>query len=133
MKELIQYDNLYARISDEENGRTLWDMYWQNPVTGEPEAFIAREGVTSGRRMRAIYCPEHLHLYHLLCKWEEEEDKEEEMKPRMSATANHTAPLAKKNMTGCRSERSIRAHNSRSSGFVVSLLLSEAMKKHPLS
>jgi len=81
VKELMQYDNLYARISDEETGRTLWDMYWQNPVTGEPEAFIAREGVTSGRRMRATYCPEHLHLYHLLCKWEEEEDKEEELRP----------------------------------------------------
>jgi hypothetical protein len=81
VKELIQYDNLYARISDEETGRTLWDMYWQNPVTGEPEAFIAREGVTSGRKMRATYCPEHLHLYHLLCRWEEQEDKEDEMKP----------------------------------------------------
>ena len=81
VQELMQYDNLYARISDEETGRTLWDMYWQNPVTGEPEAFIAREGVTSGRRMRATYCPEHLHLYHLLCRWEEEEDKEEELSP----------------------------------------------------
>jgi len=81
VQELMQYDNLYARISDEETGRTLWDMYWQNPVTGEPEAFIAREGVTSGRKMRATYCPEHLHLYHLLCRWEEEEDKEEELRP----------------------------------------------------
>jgi hypothetical protein len=81
VKELIQYDNLYSRISDEETGRTLWEMYWQNPVTGEPEAFIAREGVTSGRRMRATYCPEHLHLYHLLCRWEEEEDKEAELNP----------------------------------------------------
>ena len=81
VKELIQYDNLYARISDEETGRSLWEMYWQNPVTGEPEAFLAREGVTSGRKMRATYCPEHLHLYHLLCKWEEEEDKEAELNP----------------------------------------------------
>lgn len=79
--ELIQYDNLYARIGDEETGRTLWDMYWQNPVTGEPEAFIARDGVTSGRKLRATYCPEHLHLYHLLRKWEEEEDREDEMRP----------------------------------------------------
>mgnify|MGYP003636154700 CR=1 FL=1 len=81
VKELIQYDNLYARISDEETGRSLWEMYWQNPVTGEPEAFLAREGVTSGRKMRGTYCPEHLHLYHLLCKWEEEEDKEAELNP----------------------------------------------------
>ena len=81
VKELIQYDNLYARISDEESGRTLWEMYWQNPVTGEPEAFLAREGVTSGRKMRATYCPEHLHLYHLLCRWEEEEEKEAELNP----------------------------------------------------
>lgn len=81
VKELIQHDNLYARISDEDTGKTLWDMYWQNPVTGEPEAFIAREGVTSGRKMRATYCPEHLHLYHLLCKWEEQQDVEDEMKP----------------------------------------------------
>ena len=81
VKQLIQHDNLYSRITDEESGRTLWDMYWQNPVTGEPEAFIAREGVTSGRKMRATYCPEHLHLYHLLCKWEEQQDVEDEMKP----------------------------------------------------
>ena len=79
--ELIQHDNLYARITDEDSSKTLWDLYWKNPVTGEPEAFIAREGVTSGRRMRATYCPEHLHLYHLLCKWEEEEDRENEMRP----------------------------------------------------
>jgi len=79
--ELIQHDNLYARISDDETGKTLWDMYWQNPITGEPEAFIAREGVTSGRKMRATYCPEHLHLYHLLVKWEEEEEREAEMRP----------------------------------------------------
>tara|TARA_R100000482_G_scaffold124178_1_gene76128 strand:- start:302 stop:763 length:462 start_codon:yes stop_codon:yes gene_type:complete len=31
--------------------------------------------------MRGTYCPEHLHLYHLLCKWEAEEEKEAEMKP----------------------------------------------------
>ena len=46
-----------------------------------PEAFIAREGVTSGRKMMGTYCPEHLHLYHLLCKWEAEQDREDEMKP----------------------------------------------------
>ena len=79
--ELIQHDNLYARISDDETGQTLWDLYWKNPVTGEPEAFIAREGVTSGRNMRATYCPEHLHLYHLLVKWEAEQDREDEMRP----------------------------------------------------
>lgn len=80
-KELIQYDNLYAKICDDETGRSLWDMYWQNPVTGEAEAFLAMENVTSGRKMRGTYCPEHLHLYHLLCKWEAEEEKENEMKP----------------------------------------------------
>ncbi len=79
--ELIQHDNLYARITDEETGQSLWDLYWKNPVTGEPEAFVAREGVTSGRKMRGTYCPEHLHLYHLLCKWEAEQDREDEMKP----------------------------------------------------
>ena len=26
--------------------------------------------------MNATYCPEHLHLYHLLCKWEAEEEQE---------------------------------------------------------
>ena len=66
VQELIQYDNLYARICDEETGKSLWELYWQNPITGEPEAFIAREGVTSGRKLRGTYCPEHLHLYHLL-------------------------------------------------------------------
>jgi len=79
--ELIQHDNLYAKICDEDTGKSLWEMYWQNPVTGEPEAFVAREGVTSGRKLRATYCPEHLHLYHLLCKWEAEEERENEMKP----------------------------------------------------
>ena len=29
--------------------------------------------------MRGTYCPEHLHLYHLLCKWEAEEEKEAEI------------------------------------------------------
>lgn len=31
--------------------------------------------------MRGTYCPEHLHLYHLLCKWEAEEDRQNEMNP----------------------------------------------------
>lgn len=80
-KKLIQYDNLYARITDEETGKSLWEMYWQNPISGQTEAFLARSGVTSGRTMRGTYCPEHLHLYHLLCKWEAEQEREDEMKP----------------------------------------------------
>tara|TARA_R100001015_G_C4622152_1_gene179526 strand:+ start:500 stop:1480 length:981 start_codon:yes stop_codon:yes gene_type:complete len=75
-EELIKYDNLYAKICDEENGKSLWELYWQNPVTGAPEAFVAREQVTNGRLMKGTYCPEHLHLYHLLCKWESEADKD---------------------------------------------------------
>ena len=75
-EELIKYDNLYAKICDEETGRSLWELYWHNPVTGEPEAFVARENITDGRKMKGTYCPEHLHLYHLLCKWEAEEEKE---------------------------------------------------------
>ena len=51
-------------------------MYWKNPVTNAPEAFVAREQVTNGRKMKGTYCPEHLHLYHLLCKWESEADKD---------------------------------------------------------
>lgn len=78
---LIQHDNLYMRICDEDTGRSLWEMYWQNPVTGQPEAFIARDRVTSGKKMRGTYCPEHLHLFHLLTKWETEEDKQTEMNP----------------------------------------------------
>ena len=78
---LIQHDNLYMRICDEDTGRSLWEMYWQNPVTGQPEAFIARDKVSSGKKMRGTYCPEHLHLYHLLTKWEAEEDKQNEMNP----------------------------------------------------
>ena len=81
VKDLIQHDNLYARICDDETGKSLWELYWQNPITGEAEAFVAREGVTSGRKMRGTYCPEHLHLYHLLRKWEEQEEAEAEMKP----------------------------------------------------
>jgi|TARA_R100001463_G_scaffold15644_3_gene40784 hypothetical protein len=75
-EELIKYDNLYAKICDEESGKSLWELYWQNPVTGAPEAFVAREQVTNGRLMKGTYCPEHLHLYHLLCKWESEADKD---------------------------------------------------------
>jgi len=75
-EELIKYDNLYAKICDEDNGRSLWEMYWTNPVTGESEAFVARENVIDGRKMRGTYCPEHLHLYHLLCKWGTESDKD---------------------------------------------------------
>ena len=78
---LIQYDNLYMRICDDETGRSLWEMYWQNPVTGQPEAFVAQDRVTSGRKLRGTYCPEHMHLYHLLVKWEAEEDKQNEMNP----------------------------------------------------
>jgi len=79
---LIQYENLYAKIADEDTGRTIWEMYWQNPVTGEPEAFTALERVTGGRKMRGTYCPEHMHLYHLLVKWEAEEDKLNESNPK---------------------------------------------------
>lgn len=81
VKELIQHDNLYARISDEDSGISLWDLYWTNPITSQPEAFIARTGVTSGRKLQGTYCPEHLHLYHLLCKWETQQDKDDELKP----------------------------------------------------
>lgn len=79
--ELIQTDNLYQRITDDETERSLWEMYWNNPITGEVEAFLAQDKVTSGKRMKGTYCPEHLHLYHLLCKWEAEQEKEDEMKP----------------------------------------------------
>ena len=79
--ELIQTDNLYQRITDDESGRSLWEMYWNNPITGEVEAFLAQDKVTSGKRMKGTYCPEHLHLYHLLCKWEEEEEREAELQP----------------------------------------------------
>ena len=75
-EELIKYDNLYAKICDEETGKSLWDLYWRNPVTQTPEPFVAREPVTNGRKMKGTYCPEHLHLYHLLCKWESESDKD---------------------------------------------------------
>jgi hypothetical protein len=78
---LIQHDNLYMRICDDETGRSLWEMYWQNPVTGQPEAFVAQDNVTSGRKLKGTYCPEHMHLYHLLVKWEAEEDKQSEMNP----------------------------------------------------
>ena len=72
--------NIYDQIIDEETGKSLWELYFHNPVTGEPEAFVAREGVTSGRKLRGTYCPEHLHLYHMLTKWEKEEEMEQEAK-----------------------------------------------------
>ena len=70
--------NVYDQIIDEDTGKSLWELYFLNPVTGETEAFIAREKVTSGKKMRGTYCPEHLHLYHLLTKWEKEEEAEQE-------------------------------------------------------
>lgn len=79
---LIQHDNLYHKIRDEDTNQSLWELYWQNPINGQPEAFIAKEKVTSGRKMRGTYCPEHMHLYHLLCKWEAEEDKIRESNPK---------------------------------------------------
>jgi hypothetical protein len=72
--------NIYDQIIDEDTGKSLWELYFHNPVTGEPEAFVAREGVTSGRKLRGTYCPEHLHLYHMLTKWEKEEEAEQEAK-----------------------------------------------------
>ena len=27
VKELIKYDNLYAKITDEVSGKSLWEMY----------------------------------------------------------------------------------------------------------
>jgi hypothetical protein len=80
-KKLIEHDNLYARITDEDTGRSLWEMYWQNPISGQTEAFLARSGVTSGKTLKGTYCPEHLHLYHLLCKWEAAQEQEDEMRP----------------------------------------------------
>jgi hypothetical protein len=70
--------NIYEQVVDEETGQSLFDIYMKNPVTGDVEWFVARENVTSGRKMRGTYCPEHLHLYHLLCKWEKEEEIEQE-------------------------------------------------------
>jgi len=69
--------NVYEMITDEETGKTLWEEYFKDPLTGSPQAFQARERVTGGRILRATYCPEHLHLYHLLCKWERAEQDEE--------------------------------------------------------
>tara|TARA_R110002012_G_scaffold187607_1_gene354586 strand:- start:2595 stop:3521 length:927 start_codon:yes stop_codon:yes gene_type:complete len=78
---LIQHDNLYHKIRDDDTNKSLWELYWQNPITGQAEAFIAKEKITTGRNMRGTYCPEHMHLYHLLCKWEAEEDKIREANP----------------------------------------------------
>lgn len=70
--------NVYDEIRDEETGQSLWEKYFTDPITGQPRAFLAREGVTSGRTLTGTYCPEHLHLYDLLCKWEAEEEAERE-------------------------------------------------------
>lgn len=76
VEDLIVYDNLYTKITDEDTGKSLWDMYWVNPITNVPEAFVARDGISDGRRMKGTYCPEHLHLYHLYCRWEDDMEKE---------------------------------------------------------
>lgn len=70
--------NVYDMIKDEDTGKSLWEIYFKDPVTGNPQAFQAREKVTGGRILRATYCPEHLHLYHLLTKWERAEQEEED-------------------------------------------------------
>tara|TARA_R100000152_G_C6782305_1_gene219736 strand:+ start:10783 stop:11763 length:981 start_codon:yes stop_codon:yes gene_type:complete len=77
-KLLRTVGNVYNDIYDEDTGKSLWEMYFMDPVTEQPRAFLAREGVTSGRTLTGTYCPEHLHLYHLLCKWEAEEEQEKE-------------------------------------------------------
>jgi len=69
--------NVYEMIVDEESGKNLYEEYFKDPITGSPQAFQARERVTGGRILRATYCPEHLHLYHLLTKWERAEQEEE--------------------------------------------------------
>ena len=69
--------NVYEMIKDEDSGSSLFEEYFKDPVTGAPQAFQAREKVTGGRILRATYCPEHLHLYHLLTKWERAEQEEE--------------------------------------------------------
>jgi len=76
VENLIVHDNLYTKITDEDSGKSLWDLYWVNPITDVPEAFVARDRISDGRRMKGTYCPEHLHLYHLLCRWEDEVEKE---------------------------------------------------------
>ena len=49
---LIQYDHLYANITDEDTGESLWNLSWKNPVTGDPAAVVDREKVSSGRKRR---------------------------------------------------------------------------------
>jgi hypothetical protein len=96
--------NVYDMIKDEETGKSLWDLYFTDPVTGESRGFQAREGVTSGRIVRGTYCPEHLHLYHLLLKWETAEQDEEDsststLKSRLNKGVSMvTVPVA--GMTG---------------------------------
>ncbi len=96
--------NVYEMIKDEETGKSLWELYFKDPVTGEARGFQAREGVTSGRIVRGTYCPEHLHLYHLLLKWEAAEQMEEDgststLKSRLNKGVSMvTVPVA--GMTG---------------------------------
>jgi len=96
--------NVYEMIKDEESGKSLWELYFTDPVSGEPRGFQAREGVTSGRVIRGTYCPEHLHLYHLLLKWETAEQEEEDgttstLKSRLNKGVSMvTVPVA--GMTG---------------------------------
>ena len=47
---LIQYDNLYAKITDEDSGRkkSLGNVLGETLLTGEAEAFIAKDKVTNG-------------------------------------------------------------------------------------
>ena len=58
--------------------------------------------------MKGTYCPEHLHLYHLLCKWEGEVDKDHNktrmgmkdmVKKGVSTVAIPIAIIKKKNNT----------------------------------
>ena len=70
-------------ICDEDTGKSLWELYWQNPVTGEAEAFVAREGVTSGRKTDEAHTAQSI-CTCITCsrKWEaEQEEAEAEMKP----------------------------------------------------
>ena len=47
---LIQHDNLYHKIRDDDTNKSLWELYWQNPITGQAEAFIAKEKNHYGKK-----------------------------------------------------------------------------------
>jgi hypothetical protein len=77
--ETLGPDAFSARLIDAdtmtptEDGRTLFDEFFTDNLTGQPRAFTAFSRIDSGTPLRSSYSPELLQLYWLYSQWKEQE------------------------------------------------------------